>query len=249
MLGAARKLKELAIDYANAGPVSTPVIPPNWRPQLEHLAFSDYFTRGRLFLAFSSSGLDFSRLKMLSIHGLCHGQKIRSFLLVLPPNNVVETLNIWYPIYTGELREDLSIASLPCLQSIRVSGRLSAVDFTSVLTQCVAHVSLEYIVFEAGMHDLQETTQNDWLRFSTAVRQHPPDRTITLLLFQSEVLLDTDSSAENLLHNRLKLKEYMTSLEQRNGDVGLLLAEGRLSLQEECFCSTLSSYTEPYLKL
>jgi hypothetical protein len=44
-----------------------------------------------------TSNADFSRLRSLSCSGLDSGQ-IKSLLNALPPNNMLETLNIWYPL-------------------------------------------------------------------------------------------------------------------------------------------------------
>ncbi|KAJ7742719.1 hypothetical protein DFH07DRAFT_964430 [Mycena maculata] len=250
MLCGAERLKELALDYAN-GPPSTPVtVPPNWRPQLQHLAFSDYFTHEKLAPAFSSSNIDFSRLKTLSLHGLSDANAIRSLLELLSQNNILETLDISYRIYPiPAIHEDLGLTSFPCLRSVRFSGRLSITDLASILTQCAAHTSLEGIIFEASAKHLRGEDANNWQDFYAAFQNLSPGTTVTLLLFQSEFIWEHNSRPRSILRDRMDLMTYRAALEQRGGDIGLLLAQGILSLQEECACSTLREDTEPYLRL
>ncbi|KAJ7108639.1 hypothetical protein C8R44DRAFT_294536 [Mycena epipterygia] len=92
-----KALKGLSLSYKLRSSLATAIsIPPGWRPQLQSLAFSDHYTSGHFARMLSTSNVDFSRLRSLSCSGL-HSSHINALLKALPPQNVLESLNIWYP--------------------------------------------------------------------------------------------------------------------------------------------------------
>lgn len=89
MLSDVDGLKELAVE----SPISEHTTPLNWRPRLEHLALVGSSTAEILL----NSNIDLSHIKTLSLSGLSlDGSSISPLLKLMPGNNVVETLNIWY---------------------------------------------------------------------------------------------------------------------------------------------------------
>ncbi|KAJ7461793.1 hypothetical protein B0H11DRAFT_2198635 [Mycena galericulata] len=248
MLSDANQLKELALEHMIEPPFAPTIISPQWRPQLEHLAFTDWSETGLLFDTMVDSNMDFSRLKTLCLGGFdvngLNNPKIRTILQQLPQSNVVETLNIWYPIYAGlgqELHVELGIASLPRLRSIRISGHLCIADLMAILTECAAHAALEDIVLEVNIDRLIHYA-DQWPLFCAAVRNLSPGTKLDLLLVQTNM-------ERNIPWDRITLRRFMLSLEHRSADIGGLAAEGLLSLQAQSSYSTLASYIEPCLRL
>ncbi|KAJ7742720.1 hypothetical protein DFH07DRAFT_979970 [Mycena maculata] len=134
--------------------LSAPAVSPKWRPRLEHLAFSDYFSGGALSFSLPSSNIHFSRLKTLSVDDT---KTMRWILGQLPQNNVVE-YGIQYVNYL------LSFFLFVCANTLLLRSRhhargsrdrgppvsalhshLRVVEypelhkFTAILTHCTAH--------------------------------------------------------------------------------------------------------------
>ncbi|KAJ7461795.1 hypothetical protein B0H11DRAFT_115657 [Mycena galericulata] len=244
MLSDAHKLKELALEHTIVPPNASMGISPKWRPPLEHLALNDWSNTGQLFKDMTESNMDLSHLKTLCISGFSvnglNDAKIRSMLQRLPQNNVVESLNIWYPIYLDfaqELHVELGIASLPRLRCIRISGQLYIVDLTAIMRECAPHSTLKGIVFEVNIARFIDRP-NQWPSFCSAVRSLSPGSKVDLLLVQTN----------HVQRDGMSLRQYKVLLDQ-SADIKALVAEGLLSVQEQSPYTTLANYTEPYLGL
>ncbi|KAJ7468078.1 hypothetical protein FB451DRAFT_1258011 [Mycena latifolia] len=223
MLSTAPKLKELVWEYWHPdfrGPVNID-IPREWQPRLQHLAFSDHYTNAQLSIAFTSSTVDFSGLKTLSVSGLDQ-PRIQPLLKTL---TALENLNIWYPMSLTLIRSDIEILSLTRLRSLRVSGHLTVGALATIVTNCVAHTSLEEILLESN--GLSITSQSEqWMSFCAAVRKFEPAKRLEIVLCGH------------------KQEEYKKHLER---SIGLLSSQGLVSLKTQHRFSTLSSYTSPYM--
>ncbi|KAJ7031934.1 hypothetical protein C8F04DRAFT_1108654 [Mycena alexandri] len=176
----AEGLKSLSISYQMRRRMITNLtLAPNWRPQLRALAFSDHYTSAQFARALSASELDFSNLRSLSFSGL-DSPAISAFLKVLPQENMVESLRIWYPISFQALREHevLGIPSLPRLRTLRVRGPFGLSIFQQILEECT-NTDLEEIAFEGHATVLRQAPRfesEQWERFVAAVRQSPVTR-------------------------------------------------------------------------
>ncbi|KAJ6582911.1 hypothetical protein DFH09DRAFT_1360222 [Mycena vulgaris] len=228
MLTDAHKLKELCLEYWHLQRIQTLDIPRTWRPRLQHLAFRDQLTNGRLSVALSSSMIDFSSLTTLSLSGL-YRQPVQSFLKALPLGNIVENLNIWYPLFETHAHPDVGLVFITRLHTVRVSGLLSPVACADVVTECAAHTSVKEIVLESTAVHLGIPEQ--WGSLSAAVRELDPTKRVEVILGGA----------------RTRLQE--ASLERINSDIEPLVAQGRISLKDRPRLSTLSTYTNPYLAL
>lgn len=132
--------------------------------------------------------------------------------------------------------ENLGLAALPHLRSLRVSGRLRVSDLTAILNECVraAHPALEVIVFEAIMTLLRKHPEH-WPFFCVAVQTLPSRIKVV------ELLLCPGKQSE-----RVKLREFKASLEQRSEDIGSLAAQGLLSVQEQ-YCMSACPFPSIWL--
>ncbi|KAJ7185728.1 hypothetical protein C8R46DRAFT_1342939 [Mycena filopes] len=185
MISQANGLKSLSISYQMRRRMITNLtLPPDWRPQLRALAFSDHYTSAQFARALTASPINFSHLRSLSFSGL-DSPAISTFLKALPEENVVESLRIWYPFAFQALREHepLGIPSLPRLRSLRIRAPFALVTFQQILAECTNPL-LNDIVFEGHATVLREAPHREaaqWAQLVSAVQQSPVPRVAFVL--------------------------------------------------------------------
>ncbi|KAJ7196559.1 hypothetical protein GGX14DRAFT_574891 [Mycena pura] len=226
LLGETRNLKELALEYFHPSMSTrsfTFNLPPRWKPRLQHLAFTDHYTNGTLATALAPH-LDLSCIETLSLSGLGDSE-IRGLLQVLPDNNVVANLNVWHPMNAGITHASrLGIMSLVHLRVFRLSGRLTVSEFTIFLNECGTHSGrLEKIVLEASAAQCMNARTDEWGPFCAAVERLARNTRVEVLLFAN----DYETAGRD------RSRECRETLERRVSDIGLLVAQGRVLLQEK----------------
>ncbi|KAJ6472651.1 hypothetical protein DFH09DRAFT_1293959 [Mycena vulgaris] len=167
-----RAVTHISLSYhlrANAG--RSPIIPPVWKPKLQSLFIgtNDFVN---LLPALSSSALDYSQLRDLTLTGFSESE-VNEVLIALKERNVVEELTVIYPVDNDVGAGLHGIQFLTSLHTVRFRTHCTLVheELAATVRYCALNASLDTITLEVWVHNAAYCLESDWTALAIAAKE------------------------------------------------------------------------------